>query len=75
MIASRSLDSYKIIAGEIAISQLVQLSKNLKGAKVVHVNSTREGGGVAEILNWMIPLMNELGLDAIMIFSIHLLKF
>lgn len=64
MDAARSLDSYKDIAGEISISQLEQLSKNLKGAKIVHVNSTKEGGGVAEILNWMIPLMNELGLDA-----------
>jgi trehalose synthase len=31
---------------------------------VVHVNSTREGGGVAEILNWLAPMMNELGLKA-----------
>jgi len=30
----------------------------------VHVNSTREGGGVAEILNWLIPFKNELGLEA-----------
>ena len=63
MIEAVSLDSYKNIAGKIAISQLEQLSKNIKGAKIVHVNSTKEGGGVAEILNWMIPLMNELGLD------------
>jgi trehalose synthase len=58
------LNDYKKIAGKIAISQLKQLSVNLKGAKVVHVNSTREGGGVAEILNWMVILMNDLGLDA-----------
>jgi trehalose synthase len=32
--------------------------------RVVHVNSTREGGGVAEILEWMTPLMVELGLEA-----------
>src|SRR5262249_12352018 len=30
----------------------------------VHVNSTRTGGGVAEILGWMVPLMQELGLNA-----------
>jgi len=60
----RTLEAYKNIAGEIAISQLKQLAENLKGARVVHVNSTREGGGVAEILNWMVPLMNDLGLDA-----------
>jgi len=60
----RTLEAYKNIAGEIAISQLKQLAENLKGARVVHVNSTREGGGVAEILNWMVPLMYDLGLDA-----------
>ncbi len=32
--------------------------------KVVHVNSTRVGGGVAEILFWMVSLMRELGIDA-----------
>jgi len=37
---------------------------DFKGARVVHVNSTREGGGVAEILGWLIPLMNDLGLNA-----------
>jgi trehalose synthase len=36
----------------------------LKGKRIVHVNSTRTGGGVAEILEWMIPLMQELGLEA-----------
>ena len=29
-----------------------------------HVNSTKEGGGVAEILNRLIPLKRELGIDA-----------
>ena len=61
---SRTLKQYKDVAGEIAISQLKQLANNLNGTKVVHVNSTRMGGGVAEILDWMLPLMNDLGLDA-----------
>jgi trehalose synthase len=36
----------------------------LGGLRVVHVNSTRKGGGVSEILEWMIPLMRDAGLDA-----------
>jgi len=60
----RKLADYEAIIGPVATSKLRQLARDLKGATVVHVNSTREGGGVAEILAWMIPLMNELGLIA-----------
>lgn len=62
--ADRSLSEYEAVVGGVAISQLQQLAANLAGARVVHVNSTREGGGVAEILNWLVPLMNDLGLHA-----------
>jgi len=58
------LDQYIPIVGEDVIDQLKQLASYLKGLKVVHVNSTREGGGVAEILSWLIPLKQELGIDA-----------
>ena len=46
------------------MDQLRQLAARLAGLRVVHVNSTPRGGGVAEILNWMIPMMRELGMDA-----------
>jgi trehalose synthase len=59
----RTLPEYDSIIGPVAASKLKQVAGELKGARVVHVNSTREGGGVAEILFWMIPLMNELGLE------------
>ena len=58
------LDQYAEIVGEDVIDHLRQLSDALKGSRVVHINSTREGGGVAEILHWLIPLKQELGLDA-----------
>lgn len=60
---TRSLRDYEAVVGPEAISQLWQLADDLKGATVVHVNSTREGGGVAEILAWLNPLMQELGLN------------
>jgi trehalose synthase len=56
------LDSYAAVAGPDAIEQLRQLAGSLKGARVVHVNSTREGGGVAEILTKLVPLQRELGM-------------
>jgi len=57
------LDEYAAIVGEAVIDHLRQLAAPLKGMRVVHVNSTREGGGVAEILNWLVPFKQELGLD------------
>ena len=57
------LDNYAAIAGNEVIDNLRQLAAPLKGMKVVHVNSTREGGGVAEILKWLIPFKRDLGLD------------
>ncbi len=57
------IDAYAPITGKDVIEQLRQLAEPLRGMKVVHVNSTRMGGGVAEILHKMIPLMNDLGLD------------
>ena len=58
------LDQYACIVGQDVIDQLRLLAAQLRGLKVVHVNSTREGGGVAEILSWLVPLKQELGIDA-----------
>jgi trehalose synthase len=59
-----SLEEYAKIVGEDVIDHLRQLAAILRGARVVHVNSTKEGGGVAEILQWLVPLKQELGLEA-----------
>jgi len=61
---SSMLDAYEKIVGETVISHLRQLAEPLAGMKVVHVNSTKNGGGVAEILHRLIPLKRELGIDA-----------
>jgi trehalose synthase len=61
---SKTLSKYAQIAGPEVIEHLKQFSHALKGLKVVHVNSTKMGGGVAEILHKMVPLMQELGIEA-----------
>ena len=43
--------------------QLTSVAGQLRGRRIVHVNSTAKGGGVAEILQSMTPLMNALGID------------
>lgn len=58
------LDKYAAVAGKDVVEHLQQLSETLQGMRVVHVNATRIGGGVAEILHKMVPLMQELGLEA-----------
>lgn len=57
------LNRYEEVVGPREISRLRRLAEPLRGRRIVHVNSTRQGGGVAEILGWMVPLMQELGMD------------
>ena len=58
------LSQYEEVVGPNVLDQLRQLAAPLQGARVVHVNSTRLGGGVAEILEKLVPCMRELDLDA-----------
>ncbi len=58
------LAQYAEVTGEAVVDHLRQLARALRGARIVHVNSTRTGGGVAEILNKLVPLSQALGLDA-----------
>ncbi|MFH1530035.1 MAG: glycosyltransferase [Pseudomonadota bacterium] len=57
------LGAFEGVAAPGVIEQLHGIGARLKGLSVVHVNSTRVGGGVAEILHRMVPLMQELGLE------------
>jgi trehalose synthase len=61
---NHTLAEYEPVAGPASIRQLRQLGSRLAGTRLVHINSAREGGGVAEILNWMVPLMRDMGIDA-----------
>jgi trehalose synthase len=58
-----SLDDYTDIVGQKNINQIRALARLSEGKKVVMVNSTRDGGGVAEILCRLNPLLEELGID------------
>ena len=57
------LENYAEVTGVDVLRHLQQLAELLKGKRVVHVNSTRVGGGVAEILDKLVPLTRELGID------------
>ena len=54
------LDDYEPIIGKPELDDLRFLARQLRGKTVKMVNSTAVGGGVAEMLNRLIPLLNEL---------------
>ena len=58
------LQDYEPIVGRSCLEELRRLAEELAGKIVQNINSTFVGGGVAEILEHMVPLLNQLGVDA-----------
>ena len=54
------LDDYRNIVGQSQLDALRFLARELKGKTIKMVNSTAVGGGVAEMLNRLVPLLSEL---------------
>ena len=63
-VTAKRVDDYRPIVGNEVIEQLRDRVKALQGARVLHINATAFGGGVAEILSALVPLMCDIGLDA-----------
>ena len=61
---TKSLADYGPIVGEEVIEALRREARDLAGARVLHINATAYGGGVAEILRSLVPLMRDVGIDA-----------
>ncbi|MFC2003245.1 glycosyltransferase [Chloroflexota bacterium] len=55
---------YRMVASKGAMDELESLGEALKGLRVCHVNSTPFGGGVAELLVSLIPLLRAVGINA-----------
>ena len=60
----RAIEDYIPIAGKNRIEELKLVAEKLKGRTIQNINSTAVGGGVAEILSRVVPLLNDLGVDA-----------
>jgi trehalose synthase len=60
----RRIENYRGVVGDEVIEGLLAAAEGLKGRRVLHLNSTAYGGGVAEILYNLVPLMRDLGLEA-----------
>jgi trehalose synthase len=59
-----SLAPYESLIDPGARQEILSAAQSLNGLRVVHVNATPNGGGVAEILRSLVPMMRGLGIDA-----------
>jgi trehalose synthase len=60
----KELADYAAIVGDEIMAEITRLAEPLKGARVLHINATAYGGGVAELLATHVPLLRSLGMDA-----------
>ncbi len=60
---NKSLADYRSIIRRRLYDEIVEFSERLDGVRVLHVSSTSFGGGVAEILYTLVPLMRDVGLE------------
>jgi trehalose synthase len=63
-VQAKKLADYYPIASHEAMAEIRALAGPLRGARVTHINATAFGGGVAEMLQTLVPLMRDAGLDA-----------
>jgi trehalose synthase len=63
-LAKKDLSEYRDIIGNEKISEIKKKAHEMRGLDVLHFNSTSFGGGVAEMLHSIVPLMGDVGLDA-----------
>lgn len=63
-VETKKLTDYRPLVGNTVVEEILALARPLQGTRVVHVNATAFGGGVAEILMSLVPLMRDVGLDA-----------
>ncbi|MDI6716519.1 MAG: glycosyltransferase [Actinomycetota bacterium] len=63
-VGTNSLKNYEDIVDEEIIEKIRRLGGEMKGLRVLNLSSTAFGGGVAELLYTLVPLMRDVGLIA-----------
>ena len=63
-VGHKSLADYTHLAGRPLVEEIRELAEGLEGLRVLHLSATAFGGGVSEILYTLIPLMNDVGIEA-----------
>jgi trehalose synthase len=62
-VTPRTVEEFRGIVPPATLEQLRHAANGLRGLRVLHVNSTANGGGVSEILRSTVPLLRDLGID------------
>src|SRR4051794_18043972 len=60
----KHLDDYEGIVEPGTLERIRELAEPLRGARVLHVNATAYGGGVAELLATHVALLRDVGIEA-----------
>ncbi|MGI9081404.1 MAG: glycosyltransferase [Thermoleophilaceae bacterium] len=63
LVGHKSLADYTHLVGKPLIEEVRQLAGELEGLRVLHLSATAFGGGVAEILYTLVPLMRDVGIE------------
>jgi trehalose synthase len=63
-VSSARLDDYRQVAPHGAVDLLFRIGERLHGRRLVHVSASRYRGITKEVLNRLVPILNDLGIDA-----------
>ncbi|MEN6534861.1 MAG: glycosyl transferase family 1, partial [Bryobacteraceae bacterium] len=59
-----TLKDYEAVVGTDVIDEIQSVAERVRGRCLQNINSTPVGGGVAEILTRLVPLLRDLGIDS-----------
>ena len=62
-VAWAKLDDYRDVAPRGAVDFLLRIGERLRGRRLVHVSASRYGRVMVELLNRLVPILNDLGID------------
>ena len=58
------IDDYRAVAPPGTVDIILKLAERVQGRRFLHVSGGRFGGGAAEMLRTIVPILTDLGLDA-----------
>src|SRR4030095_2992828 len=68
------LDDYRAVAPRGSVDFMLRIAERLRGRRIVQVSVSRYGGAAAELLNRIVPILNDLGIETaweVMLGSVH----